>query len=251
MKRPKIVLAAALALLAATGLAAQSPVPEARLQFTHALRLAEAGSAADAQALFESAARSFESAAASQSEYWYEAGSARWWQGRYDLAILDFRRHLARHPWDTSAWQNLTQARLKAGTQEPGGEGLGTVPWFLFLAMAAALSAGLAAAAGAKLLWRQSPLHRWAWGLLAAAAVLGGACALDFGLRRPLAVVVQAVQGRQGDAAVYAAQPSAPWKPGQEGWVVETRDTWTELEIGGTLSWVPTGTLARPDSLEP
>ena len=249
MNRPTTVLLATLAVLSATGVWAQSPVPEARLQFTHALRLAEAGSTTDAQALFESAARSFESAAADKSEYWYEAGNARWWQGRYDLAILDFRRDLARHPWDTSAWQNLAQARLKAGTQEPGGEGLGTVPWFLFLAMAAALSVGLtAAASGAKLLWRTSPFHRWAWGLLAAAAVLGGASALDFGLRRPLAVVVQAVQGRQGDAAVYAAQPAAPWKPGQEGWVAGTRDTWTELEIGGTLSWVPTNTLARPDS---
>ena len=104
-----------------------------------------ASGAQTSAALFETSARLFEADAAKDWRKWYEAGNARWWAGQSDRAILDYRRYLANDPFRGEVWENLSQARLAAGTVNPGHEGFLVWPWLLWFASGAAFAAGLSA----------------------------------------------------------------------------------------------------------
>ncbi len=197
-----------------------------------------------ARELFVKAAELFEADAQDNWRDWYEAGNARWWAGQAEKAILDYRRYLLRDGFRGEAWENLAQARLKAGTTAPGREGFLIWPWFLYFAAAAAfLFGGAVLSIGINIYtrnarWRKSAL---AFGL--AAICLAMASAGSMAARGQMAIVITETQGRKGDASVYSPWPASPWKAGQEAWITEVRDTWTRIRVGDTVSWVPSSAL--------
>lgn len=200
------------------------------------------GNKAKTQALelFAKAAIDYERQAGADYRRWYEAGNARWWAQQAGRAILDYRRYLAHDPFRAEVWENLAQARASAGTLAPGGEGIGAWPWTIWLLHALALGAGLAALAAGLWLWsRRRAWLRLAIGLAALALLCGAGIGWQRLAPARLAVVLAETQGRKGDAAVYAAQPTQPWNPGQEAWITERRAGWARLDVGGTTSWVP------------
>ncbi len=199
------------------------------------------GSLASSTALFGEAARLFEAGETG----WYEAANAWWWAGQPARAVLLYRRHLAQQPFHAAAWENLAEARRDAGTLDPGGETLLDWPWHLWLAATAAFFASLALASlalcayrGAKTPGARRPLRAAiALGSLALAAALSLPVIAAF--ERPVVVLLAPVQGRMGDADVYAPQPQTPWKAGQEGRLVARREGWLCMKVGSVESWVP------------
>lgn len=218
----------------------------AKSLFADAIQKKSAGLEDAALSLFAQAADLFEAAAAVDWRQLYEAGNARWWAGQADKAIVDYRRYLAHDPLRGEVWENLAQARRKAGTQNPGHEGVLVWPWYLWLASGAAAVGGLSFLAFSLFLFWRAPQWR-------RRALYGGVLTLCLGLgaagtlfaRGDCAVLAAETPGRKGDAAVYAVWPADPWKAGQEVWVTGTRDTWTRVRVGDTVSWVPTGSLVR------
>jgi len=214
--------------------------------FADAIQKKTAGQEDLALPLFAQAADLFEAAAAVDWRRLYEAGNARWWAGRADMAIIDYRRYLAHDPLRGEVWENLAQARRKAGTQNPGHEGVLVWPWYLWLSSGASAVGGLAFLAFGLFLffrapqWRRRALYGGALTLCLAFGALGTLFA-----RGDCAVLAAETAGRKGDAAVYAVWPAEPWKAGQEVWVTGSRDTWTRVRVGDTVSWVPTGALVR------
>ena len=238
---------------------------DARSLFDEAIRLRaseQAGSAAvtsgapsveSSHELFAKSADLFEAEAARDWHLWYEAGNARWWAGDADKAIGNYRRYLAHDYFRGEAWENLAEARRSAQTQDPGNEGVFAWPWPLWLLSAAALIAGFAALSfSVSLFLRKTSLRKRSW---RTASIALGSVALAFALasgisyaaRGDIAVIAKETPGRKGDSSVYAVWPATPWKAGQEVFIAETRDTWTRVRVGKTVSWVPSDCLIRID----
>jgi len=195
--------------------------------------------------LFKSSAIGFESVASSDYRRWFDAGTARFCAGEPALAILDLRHFLAHDYFRAEAWDNLSEARKSALTRAPGGEGPSVWPWSLWFLDTAALSFGLALLAfGAFLFSRKKAFFRLTCGLAAIMVLFSGATAVSLAVREPLAVILADTQGRKGDADVYAPQPSAPWKAGQEAWIIGKRGDWIRIKVGSDFSWI------RQDSVE-
>jgi len=227
---------------------AQAPT-KGETSFKRALTLMEEAqdrpeAAAEALALFSDAATSYEAAAVSDYRWWYEAGNARWWAQEAGAAIIDFRRYLVHNPFDARVWENLAEARKSAGTIPLSGERLGDWPWALWFLYAGAAGFGLALLGFGLFAWSRRRIWIRAGKAASALTVL---FALSFGaywiLRPRVGVILTEIQGRKGDAAVYAAQPEEPWKRGQEAWIRGERDGWIEIQVGSSSSWVPSYTM--------
>lgn len=197
-------------------------------------------------ALFSRAADLFESKAATDFRFWYEAGNARWWEGRPDRAVLDYRRYLSRNPFRSEVWENLSQARAIAGTKAPGGEGFLSWPWFLWLAAGAAFFAGLSVLLfSLYLFFRTRALKKSVIVFFASTIICALFGAVSFASRGDIAIFLIETQGRKGDSSVYAPWSSEKWKAGQEAWILEMRDTWTRARVGSTVFWVPSESLSQ------
>lgn len=197
-------------------------------------------------ALFSRAADLFESKAAIDFRFWYESGNARWWEGRADRAVIDYRRYLSRDPFRSEVWENLSQAREAAGTKAPGGEGLLRWPWFLWLGAGTAFFAGLSVLLfSLYLFFRTTVLKKNVMVFVACTIVCVVLGAASFALRGDISVVLIETQGRKGDSSVYAPLPTEKWKAGQEVWILETRDTWIRARVGSTVFWVPSESLSQ------
>jgi hypothetical protein len=248
MKRRWLVPMAVLAfiLMSANASAASPDDPRALYdRAIAALGSPQAEVRAQAADLFSQAADRFEASAPSDYRAWYGAGTARALAGEPGLAIADFRRFLARDYFSLEAWENLKTARKAAGTSALGGEGLASWPWALWFAAAASLIFGLGVLLGGCFVFtRRRAFLKTACAAGILAVLLGLSSALSLAARPPLAIVLRETQGRKGDADVYAAQPAAPWKQGQEAWVIERRGNWVRIKVGPELSWV------MEDSLE-
>lgn len=240
MNRRRLGSALALFLASAQVFAAAPDAPRA----LYDAAIAAAGSAraedrSGAAALFGRAADGFEAAAPSDYRGWYDAGTARACSGEPGRAILDFRRFLSRDYFSLDAWENLKAARKAAGTSAPGGEGPAAWPWALWFAGAAAFLLGLGILLGGCFAFaRARALLRCAAAACIISALLGAASGLSLAARPPLAVLLRETQGRKGDADVYAPQPAARWKAGQEAWVIERRGNWIRIKVGSELSWI-------------
>lgn len=207
----------------------------------------EVGMSEEGRGFFMDSARAWESKAKDDPARWYDAATAWHMAGRPDLAIRDLRIYLAVDPLSSAAWENLARARQEAGTQDPGGEGIGALPWALWTFLAAAALAGLAVLwAGIWLLVRRQPVLVVA-AVLGAAGLLAGGAGLVLEAARPvMGVVMQPVTGRKGDGLLYAPWPARPWKPGQECRILETRDTWVQVQVDQVRSWLPVEALWIP-----
>lgn len=227
---------------------------DARSLFNEAIRLKETGQAAEtSRDLFAKSAELFEDEATRDWHLWYEAGNARWWALESDRAAADYRRYLAHDYFRGEVWENLAEARRSAQTENPGNEGFSAWPWPLWFVSAAALVAGLGALAFSIFLFlkktsagKRSWLHvSVACASIALAFALAGG--ISYVARGKIAIVARETPGRKGDSSVYAVWPATPWKAGQEVFIDETRDTWTLVRVGKTVSWVPSDCLIRID----
>jgi len=202
-------------------------------------------SKASAIELFKSSAIGFEASASSDYRHWFDAGTARICSEQPALAILDLRRFLVRDYFRAEAWDNLDEARKSALTRAPGGEGPSVWPWSLWFLDIAALSLGLALLLlGVFIFTRKKSFLRLTCGIAAVMILFSVATAVSLAVREPLVVILADTQGRKGDADVYSPQPAAPWKAGQEAWVVGKRGDWIRIKVGSDISWV------RQDSVE-
>jgi hypothetical protein len=204
----------------------------------------------ESKALFVRSAQIFETNAVSDWHFWYEAGNARWWSGQADRAIVDYRRYLEKDALRGEVWENLAQARLTAGTQTPGNEGPWIWPWYLWLASAAAFSGGISFFAFS--LFLLSRKKSWRTGALFCAAFalcLGLTASFLLVTRAHIAVLTAQTQGYKGDSDAYAPWPAEPWKSGQEVQLLDIRDTWAQIRVGATISWVPKDFLSDSSGL--
>jgi len=197
-------------------------------------------SKASAIELFKSSAMGFEAVASSDYRHWFDAGTARFCASEPALAIVDLRRFLVHDYFRAEAWDNLAEARKSALTRAPGGEGPAVWPWSLWFLDAASLTFGLALLAlGVFLFTRKKSILRLTCGIAAITILFSGATALSLAVREPLAVILADTQGRKGDANVYSPQPAAPWKAGQEAWIIGKRGDWIRIKVGADFSWIP------------
>jgi hypothetical protein len=208
-------------------------------------------SAESSHDLFAKSAELFETESLRDWRLWYEAGNARWWAGDSDKAIGNYRRYLSHDYFRGEVWENLAEARRSAQTQDPGNEGFLAWPWPLWVLSAAALVAGLAALAFSFFLFlKKASEAKRPWlhvsAVLASVALaLALASGIAYAARGNVAVIAKETQGRKGDSSVYAVWPATPWKAGQEVFIAETRDTWTRIRVGKTVSWVPSDCLEK------
>jgi hypothetical protein len=220
---------------------------DGRVLFGKAIALKEAGS--ESSGVFAEAARLFEMDASGDWRLRYEAGNARWWAGQYGQAIFDYRQYLARDAFRGEVWENLAEARRAAGTVAPGKEGFFSWPWHLWLAAFACFFASAAFLLFSLFVFmRKKSLIPASVGVLAVAVCLACGSAATLAFRKPVVVLAVETQGRKGDSSVYAPYPTTPWKEGQEAFVTETRDTWTRIIVGDTVSWVPSANLRKVTS---
>ena len=267
LKLPRFAARSAVViLLAVFAIPAAFAADDARTLFDQAIRLraseqagnqlsaAPATSAASdvsSHDLFAKSAGLFETEAMRDWRAWYEAGNARWWAGDADKAIADYRRYLAHDYFRGEAWENLAEARHSAQTENPGSEGFLAWPWPLWCLSAAAFVAGLAALSLAvSLFLKKTSARKRHWktasiALASVALVFFLASGVTYAARGKMAVIASEMQGHKGDSSVYAVWPATAWKAGQEVFVTETRNTWTRIRVGSTVSWVPSDCLVE------
>jgi tetratricopeptide (TPR) repeat protein len=232
-------MAPALQALEADAGSLQIILPSAQEQFEQAINLHEVGNV-QAEELFLQAAIGFERQAQNNPLYWYHAGTAYWWAGRYPQAIAALRRQALIDPFNAHLWDNLAAARAGAGTANPGDLGPRDWPWLLWIALGLAVGLvflGLLVGIG---YWtRQGHYFKLAKGagglvLLLLTLMLGA-----WSLSPRYGVLLQASHSYLGDSTAYATFPKEPWKAGQELRILESRHRWLRIRVGQTEAWVP------------